>query len=550
MLPHRMRLVLSGLALLVGTLALAALADTPSSRADEPPPTATAPLYSLLYLPLVGSGVGWPFPTNIPPTATFTPTATSTRRPTITATVMAGPSVTSGPSATPTATRTPTRTPTATGTLPPGVTPTATWVSLPTETPWPTDTPEPTATPASRVVVVNSTTTLGERGSQPIVSVVGEIRNATASSVADVVVVVALLDDRLVTVKTTMAEVYAGVLGPGQTAPFKAVTERPADCPAEYCTTRVTVDVWQWTTATPQPTLAPPTNTYQAAGSDAALLGRAVNTSGGAIDALRVVAVFRNPQGAVADVFESGFGVDSPYGIIVGPGTWTPYRIGLPTGYGGNAPQYSFMYGVSAAPGPLPLPTSAINEQRGASHLDIWGQVTNTTGGAIHELQVIASFYDAANRVVNVDWAWASQNADRILNPGVTAPFQTTLDGATATAWTRYELQTAYRAAPQPQPAGATLQNPSYFVDPGGLFVTLRGRVVNGTGSPLRQPRLVVTFLKDGKVQYALSARLTVAEGLAAGTSVDYVVTDALPSGVASTLSGATAEYALDVQPE
>ena len=550
MLPHRMRLVLSGLALLVGTLALAALADTPSSRADEPPPTATAPLYSLLYLPLVGSGVGWPFPTNIPPTATLTPTATSTRRPTITATVMAGPSVTSGPSATPTATRTPTRTPTATGTLPPGVTPTATWVSLPTETPWPTDTPEPTATPASRVVVVNSTTTLGERGSQPVVSVVGEIRNATDSSVVNVVVVVALLDDRLVTVKTTAAEVYAAALGPGQTAPFKVVTERPADCPAEYCTTRVTVDSWQWTTATPQPTLAPPTNTYQASGAQAALLGRAVNTSGAAIDALRVVAVFRNPKGAVVDVFESGFGVDSPYGIVVGPGAWTPYRIGLPVDYGGGAPQYSFMYGVSSTPAPLPLPTSAINEQHGASHLDIWGQVTNTTSGAIRELEVIASFYDGANRVVNVDWAWASQNADRIVNTGVMAPFQTTLDGANASAWTRYELQTAYRAAPQPQPAGATLQNTSYFVDPGGLFVTLRGRVVNGTDAALRQPRVVVTFLKDGKVQYALSARLTGAEGLAPSAGVDYTVNEALPSGVALTLSGATAEYALDVQPE
>ena len=546
---YRIRLALVGLALLVGALALVALADTPASHADEPPPTATASLYSLLYLPLVDGGVGWPFPTDVPPTATFTPTATSTRRPTITATVNPGPSATSGPSATPTATRTPTRTPTASATLPPGVTPTATWVGLPTETPWPTDTPEPTATPTSRVIVVNSTTTLGQRGSQPIVTVVGEIRNATASSVTNVVVVVALLDDRLVTVKTVAAEVYAGVLGPGQTAPFKAVTERPADCPAEYCTTRVTADAWQWTTATPQPTLAPPTNTYQASGASAALLGRAVNTSGGPIDALRVVAVFRNPQGAVADIFESGFGVDSPYDIVVGPEAWTPYRIGLPTDYGGSAPQFTLVYAVSSSPAPQPLPTSAINEQHGATHLDIWGQVTNSTGGAIRELEVIASFYDAADRVVNVDWAWASQNADRIMNPGVMAPFQTTLDGTNANAWTRYELQTAYRVAPQPLPGGVTLQTPTFVVDPGGLFITLRGRVVNGSDVPLRQPRLVVTFLKAGKVQYALSARLTVAEGLAPGASVDYAVNEALPSGVALTLSGAQAEWAVDFVP-
>lgn len=542
MLSHRIRLALLGLALLVGALALAVLANTPASHADEPTPTATLSLYNLLYLPLVAGGVGHPFPTDPPPTLTSTPTPTNTRRPTITATVPAGPT------ATPTLTPTPSRTPTATATLAPGVTPTATWIGLPTETPWPTDTPEPTATPTSRVVVLNSKTTLGNRGSQPIVSVVGEIRNQTQSNVSNVAVLVALLDDQLITVKTVAAEVYAGVLGPGETAPFKVVTERPPDCPAEYCTTRTTADSWDWTTATPMPTLGPPTNTNQASGAAAALLGRSVNTTGSAIDAIRVVAVYRDGLGNVADVFESGFGATSPYGVILGASDWTPYRIALPPGYTATNPQYRTLYALSTLPAPAPLPTSAINEQRGVNHLDIWGQVTNTTGGAIRELQIIASFYDGANRVVDVDWSWASQNADRVLNPGVVAPFQTTLDGPTATTWARYELQTMYRPA-QPLPSGVTLQNPTFFVDPGGLFVTLRGRVVNGSSGALRQPRLVVTWLKGGKVVYALSTPLTAAEGLAPGASVDYAVAEALPSGVALQLSGATAEWGVDFQP-
>ncbi len=527
--PRSAPLVLVVLACIVALALL--LGPSPPSLAQGTPAEPTRQLpFNQLYIPLVMRAVGQPFPTDDPPPPTDTPTATSTRRPTITPT----------PSATATNSPTATRTATQTATLAPGVTPSRTL----TPTVTPTRTVTTTPTPGGQVVVATTRAFTFNAGTQPYVSVVGEVRNQGETAVEAIVVTVTLLRDDLLPLQTAAAEVFAPRLAPGQSAPFRLTVERPAD----YDNAQATVTGWAWTTAAPLAALAAPTNTGQTAGATPTLLGRVVNTSGAPIRHVRVVAVFRD-AGGVANVVDSGQGADSPYGLTLDPGGSAPFSLRVAAGPVPGAPEYHILYDVSPTAAPPALSISGERTERAGSHLDLFGEVENTTGSAIRETQIIASFYDAADHLVAADWVWASQNADRILNPGQRAPFQVTLDGASASAWTRYTVQTFHRAAPALLPGGANLDAPSFQVALDYQSITLRGRVVNGTAVTLRQPRLVVTFVKDGKVQYALSAEVPEAANLAPGQTADYTVSQFLPQDVGRALVGVDAHYALDFLP-
>jgi hypothetical protein len=373
---------------------------------------------------------------------------------------------------------------------------------------------------------------------------VGEIRNDSAATVENVVVRVTFLRDDLLGLTSATAEVYAPRLAAGQTAPFRVAVDQPD----EYDSAVVSVSGWGWATTAPLPPLATPQNLYQSSDTRV-LLGRVVNTTASPIHRVRVIATFRDASGAVTNVVESGLGSDSPYGLTLAPGGGAPFRLLAPFGPTSGTVQYSLMYEVAPNPAPPPLPTRSVRADRASNHIDVWGEIQNTTGGPIREAQVIASFYDANNRLVNADWVWVSQNADRILNADQRAPFQISLDGPDANTWRRYELQTFHRTAPAPLPGGVSLETTVYQVSLDYQTLTLRGRVVNTTTGALHQPRLVVTFLKDGAVQYALSAELEVAEGLAPGAGINYVISHPLPSDVGVTLQGVEAVYAVDFQP-
>ena len=536
--PRRLTALLCALLGLVGLALLLPVA----ALQGQSGPAQTTPVrpYHDLYLPLLMNVVnGKPFPTSIPPA---TPTATHTRRPTITPTATA--TATGSPTLMPTASQTPL--PTASQTLAPGVTPSITLTPTPTRTPTVTRTPSPSPspTPLGRVVVVSQTAFVSPASRQ--VTVVGEVRNESGQAVENVVVTVALLRDDLLPIASASAEVFAPRLGPGQSAPFRLVTELPD----EYDSTAASVTGWTWTTGSVLPPLQAPRQTYQAGGTENALFGLVANSTAAPISQVRVVAVYRNPQGQVVNVVDSGIGTASPYGLTLDPGQTSPFRVPLGVGQTPGAPQYLVLYAPAPSAAPAPLATRAVRSEPIANHADLFGEVQNTTDGPIREVQVIATFYNDADQVVNAAWVWASQNADRILNPGQAVPFQISLDGPTAATWRRYTLQTSHHPAPAPLPTGVGVENTTFRVSLDNQTLDLTGSVVNGSSATLRRPRLVVTVLKNGLVQYTFSEPLTVAEGLAPGGRVDYAFRHNLPWGVGQTLvEGVEVSYAVDFQP-
>ena len=529
--PRRLTALLGAL---LGLVALALLVPAAALLGQSGPAQATPVRpYNDLYLPLLMNVVsGHPFPTDVP---AATPTATHTRRPTITPTETA--TATGSPTFTPTASQT--VSPGVSVTLAPGVTPSITRTPTVTRTPAPTLTP----TPVGRVVVVTQTSFVTTASRQ--VTVVGEVRNESGQPVENVLVTVALRRDDLLPIGFANAEVFAPRLGPGQSAPFRLVAEMPD----EYDSATAEVTGWTWATGGTLPPLAPPTHTYRASGTDNSVFGLIANSTAGPISQVRVVAVYRDQQGRVANVVDSGIGAASPYGLTLDPAQTSPFRLPLGSGPTPGAPQYLVLYAPSAAPAPAPLATQAVRAETTTNHADLFGEVKNTTTGPVREVQVIAVFYNEADQVVNAAWVWASQNADRVLNPGQVAPFQVSLDGPTATAWRRYALQTFHRPAPAPLPTGVSVENPTHQVSLDYQTLDLHGALVNGSSATLHRPRLVVTFVKNGLVQYTFSEPVTVAEGLAPGARVDYALRHNLPRDVGPTLAGADVVYTVDFQP-
>ncbi|MFN8482615.1 MAG: FxLYD domain-containing protein [Anaerolineae bacterium] len=526
-----------------------------AADAADPSPTPARP-FPELYLPLVMRGVGRPLPTDPPPAPTATPTGTATRRPTITPTPT--PTATDTLTATPTDAPTDTQTPTpassatATATGGPGVTLTptmtltapvlATATATATATVTATPTPSATATPVGRVVVLNTRVYVYTVSGQPWLKVVGEVQNQGAAAVANVGLTISLLRDDLLVLGTAPAEVFADQLAPMQTAPFRLIVEPPPDFDAAHAQ----APTWRWTDAPPLPPLAPPTRIYQ--GSDV-LCGQIANTGHAPIERARVVAVFRDNSGAVANVVDSGVGAASPYGLILAPDAVTPFCTPLVGGDFASSPSYTVLYRPATSPPPVPLPTARIRNDGGAGHSEVYGEVVNTTDEPIDETQVIGAFYDGAGRVVAADWVWASQNADRILNPGVAAPFVLSLHGPGAVGWSRYDIQTAYRRAARALPDGVTLDNPTYSVSLDYNTLTLRGTVANATTVALGRPRLVATFYQREMVYYFVVAELMDVESLPPGGHAPYVVTAPLPPGIGAGLTGASASYAIDYLP-
>ncbi len=518
-------------------------------------PTTERP-FTEIYLPLIMRGVGRPFPTDPPPAPTMTPTVTATRRPTITLTAMPSETVTptQTPSSTVLATTTPTGTsaatgtPTATnvtdatGTASPSTTATATPLSslTPTAT---RSTPSATPTPGGQVVILNARSLTYTLSGQTWLTVVGEVQNQSSAAVTDVVVTINLRRDDLLVLATYQAEVFADRLGPMQTAPFRLVVAPPND----YDNNESRVTDWRWSAKPSLPTLAPPTGTYQS--SDGYLYGQITNTANAPIQHTRVVAVYRSIDGAIANVADSGGGSASPFGLTLVSGQTTPFRMTLTGGAFPGEPSYTILYEPATAPAPSPLPTRGLRVATGNGNAEIYGELTNTTAGPIDETQVTGTFYDATNRVVAAGWVWSSENADRILNPGVTAPFVLTLSGPGANSWTRYTIQTAYRLVPQPLPSGVSIDNPSFSVSLDDRTLTLRGTVVNGANVALARPRLVVTFYQGNVVYYAVVAELTDAVNLAPGRNAPCIVTAPLPPGIGAGLAGASASYAIDYLP-
>lgn len=541
-------------------LAAVWLPDHPSADAADTTPTPARP-FPELYLPLVMIGVGRPFPTDPPPAPTETATPTATRRPTITPTATPSetptPTGTATPADTETATATPsasptattasgaTVSPTATATTVPGATisPTATATATATATVTATPTPSATATPTGSVVVLNMRYDRYTVSGQSWLKVVGEVQNRGAASVANVGVNIALLRDDLLALATRPAEVFADELAPMQTAPFRLIVEPPPD----FDSALSQAPTWRWAVTPPLPPLAPPTRTYQSSG---VLCGQAANTSATPIGRARVVAVYRDTVGAVANVADSGVGAASPYGLTLAPNATTPFCISLIGGDFPGGPGYTVLYEPAGSPAPAPLPTARVRSDGGPGHAEVYGEVTNATDGPIDETEVIGTFYDSAGRVVTADWAWASQNADRVLNPGVAAPFVLSLRGPSAARWTGYSIQTAYRRAPRRLPDGVTVENATFSVSLDNSTLTLRGAVTNGASVTLGRPRLVATFYKQDLVTYFVVAELTDLAGLPPGSSgAPYVVTAPLPPGIGAGLTGASAAYAIDYLP-
>jgi hypothetical protein len=177
---------------------------------------------------------------------------------------------------------------------------------------------------------------------------------------------------------------------------------------------------------------------------------------------------------------------------------------------------------VSSAP-PAPQPTRVVILQnhtayRGRSTYHVVGEVQNRTAGPVHNVKVIASFFNAAGNLVGTDYSYVYLDA---VEPGQRAPFHLSLLSAPQDL-VRYELSIEWTRGPARGHFVRGLQITSHATRPAGFddAAYIFGQVANTGDSPAR-------FVK-------VAATLYDAQGRVVQTELGYASLDQIAPGGSS----------------
>lgn len=165
------------------------------------------------------------------------------------------------------------------------------------------------------------------------------------------------------------------------------------------------------------------------------LIGEVLNNTGRNVEFVKIIATFYNASGQVA-------GTDSGYTTvdILTPGQRSPFTVL----YEASQPHASFKLQVTWSPTNDQPVTGVVILSHGwrsssTSYNRIFGEVRNDSGGPVDFVRIIATVYDAQNRVVGNDGCYTE--IDR-LEVGGTSPFECVSEKQ---GGVRYELQVRAR---------------------------------------------------------------------------------------------------------
>jgi hypothetical protein len=220
----------------------------------------------------------------------------------------------------------------------------------------------------------------------------GEVQNGTSGNIEFVKVVATYYDaaSTVTNVDYTYSEI--GVLGPGQKGPFKISTSQR---PYNSYTFSVEFD----STALPAKTGVSVLNsdTWVSGYGSLYTVGEAQNDTSGNLRSVKVVGTYYDAAGAVTNV-------DYAYALIsvLGPGQKGPFKISA-----ADLPYDFYTFSIDYSP-TTDLPPSGTS----VKNLDIWtefgstqftGEVQNDSGNNIRFVEVIATSYDNAGTVADVN---------------------------------------------------------------------------------------------------------------------------------------------------
>lgn len=392
-------------------------------------------------------------------------------------------------------------------------TPTPTATATPTATP--TSTPTPTATPAGAVVVTSSSAFTQTVGSRTMVYVVGEVSNAASSPLESVAVMATFYSASGTPVASAQTSAYRPLLGPGQTSPFKIGTDMPPDY--AYYTLEATYAFSSRPPLAELPVFHASNYSDQLSGWRY-LFGEVQNTMKTPIAQVMVIGTFFDGAGKVVNVEAV-----SPFHEVLEPGDASPFRLVLslgPTAYA-SPPSWTVVYAPAQGPayhGLSLLSRSHVRDswevegENGSvivlHSLDIFGEFQNDSGGPVHKVRLIGTFYDKAGNVINASSTHYPIGLRHILAPSERAPFHLRLDtGPMPQDDDRWVFDVVYEpATTQPLPRVPILSSTTYqeqrAEQQGDDTVVVRwvdivGEIGNDTAASLKSARVIGTFYDD-----------------------------------------------------
>jgi len=327
------------------------------------------------------------------------------------------------PTSTPTATATATATATQTATQTPTATATATQTPEPTATPTATQTPEPTPTAAAAateptemeegLVIVSHS---GYADSSGVVYVVGEVYNNSEANYRWVMAECAFLDEDEILLAEAESYVYAGILAPGEKAPFKiTLWEVPAG-----------LDTYIVSVSGDETSEAPfvGIELLQESGSvdeeNLTIIGEVTNTSETPASEVRIAASVYDGDGEIVDV-----GFTYAERDVFFQGMVSPFKLFI-SEVNGDPDRYELrIYASAAADWELEeyadLEIKSIDYTIDAyDDLVVVGEVDNTDDVNVAYIKTFASFYNEADELIGVEWSYAWAD---VLAPGEVTPF-------------------------------------------------------------------------------------------------------------------------------
>lgn len=249
--------------------------------------------------------------------------------------------------------------------------------------------------------------------------------------------------------------------------------------------------------------------------TDIYIVGEVRNDATASAESVRVTATFYDGSGGTLGTASS-----YTYQDILAPGQKSPFKIVNPYPQGYASYDLSLSYTFTTAQPLVGLPITNISEyyDECSDWLYLFGEVQNDTGQNIEAVQVVATFYDASGKVINVGDTGPTGVFHDLLGPGEKSSFRLRLSlGPTEytppPGWTVIYRTTSREPPQQPIPAsmGREYVGEQQITEGpcAGMVVRwldLFGEVQNTTGQNVKSVRVIATF-------YDASGQVINAEG-------------------------------------
>jgi hypothetical protein len=219
------------------------------------------------------------------------------------------------------------------------------------------------------------------------------------------------------------------------------------------------------------------------------IVGEVINNTANNVTFVRVTATLCNSDGDIIRADYSYVLID-----VLAPGQKAPFRIffyDYPQEYANY--QLSVTYSTTTQPAKSSLPILSSNAwTSGYGTLYTVGEVQNNTSNNIDFVKVIATYYNVAGIVTNVDYTYTEMD---VLGPGQKGPFKIYADDR---PYDYYTLSVDYDFTTESPPSGTSIINLDTWTEFGSTQFT--GELQNNSGSNIEYVKVVATFYDNAGI--------------------------------------------------